>query len=368
MHTFTIFTDQTEFHQQRAMTIGSSDIPVLAGLYVRNGKTPLLLWQEKTGRAEPFQGNELTWWGHQHEISIAYRWVLDTYGEETAERFRIGKIRGDNVISIDLEGADIGRIYSNTHFVHPDYPWATAHPDVLTETPSGGHIQEIKSTGFFPSLRSEDNIRGYDRHDNGLGGVPLAVYLQVQWQLFCAGITSGNGTAGVSVLANTSDYASYGPGTADPRTQEKILALAERFQWCLKNDKPPQPMTWDDVCKLWPVADDNAAMYPIDYPLDDNHTLADMLAERETIDKRVKADAKRIDEIKTAVGILMGDNRVLQTPDGYTIATRSDQTRESISVSSLTDWDPDLVQRLREQEVIKQTSFSKLNFRKLRSE
>jgi hypothetical protein len=369
MNDFTIFSNESEFHDQRSGTIGSSDIPVLAGLYVKAGKTPLSLWEEKTGRAEGFSGNEATWWGHQHEINIAYRWIYDVYGPEAADRFRIAKIRGDGVVSLDYEGGDVARVYNNTHFVHPDYLWATAHPDVLVIDEIGGHIQEIKSTGFFPSIRSEDHVRGYDRHDKGLGGVPLAVYLQVQWQLFCAGITPDEGTAGVSVLANTSEYATYGPGTADPRTQEKILALAERFIWHVKNDTPPKPMTWDDVCKIWPVSEDTALTIPLEEILEARDggsvlTLADMLSEREKIDKRSKEDKARLDEIKNAIGILMGENRVMQTPDGQTIATRADQSRESVSVSDLKKHDPELVERLSNEGVIKSSSFSVLRFKK----
>jgi hypothetical protein len=134
-------------------------------------------------------------------------------------------------------------------------------------------------------------------------------------------------------------------------------------------------MTWEDVQRLWPIAEDSAAVYPLDFRFETEEletgalgeaTLADLLAEREKVAARKKADAERLDEIRNAVGMLMGENRVLQTPEGQVIATRSDQTRESLSVSALGDHDPDLVERLREAGVIKETSFSKINFRKIK--
>jgi hypothetical protein len=376
MHDFTTFQTQDEFHEHRRATIGSSDIPVLAGLFLRNGKTPYSLWEEKTGRREGFAGNEATWWGHVHEEAVLYRWVLDTYGEDAAYEFRQGRIsNAQQVKRYDLTtGAALHDLWSYTQFQHPDYPWATCHPDLLDLT-SHPHIQEAKSTGFFASVRSEDHIKGYDRADSFLGGVPLSVYLQVQWQLFVAGITPEEGTAGVSALIDTSDYRAYGPDTADPRTQEKLLALAERFWWHVQADTPPKPMTWEDVQRLWPIAEDSAAVYPLDFRFETEEletgalgeaTLADLLAEREKVAARKKADAERLDEIRNAVGMLMGENRVLQTPEGQVIATRSDQTRESLSVSALGDHDPDLVERLREAGVIKETSFSKINFRKIK--
>jgi len=39
-----------DFHASRATGVGSSDIPILAGLSKRYGSTTLTLWQEKTGQ------------------------------------------------------------------------------------------------------------------------------------------------------------------------------------------------------------------------------------------------------------------------------------------------------------------------------
>ena len=59
-----------DFHKERKGKLGSSDIPTLAGLNLKYGKSTFTLWQEKLGLIEGFTGNEATYWGHRHEINI----------------------------------------------------------------------------------------------------------------------------------------------------------------------------------------------------------------------------------------------------------------------------------------------------------
>lgn len=350
MNDIRVFTDEEDFRASRARSLGSSDIPVLTGLTVKYGRTPLLLWQEKTGRRDPFAGNERTWWGHMHEQSILYRYIMDHYSEGLADRYLIGKIQGQSTDSL----------LSNTEARHPEYPYMVSHADLLIAETE--HIQEAKSAGFFGARRSDDSDYGYNPDDDTLNGVPLSVYLQVQHQMLCYGAHS----AGVSLLADTAEYAEFGPGQPDVTTQEKILALAERFWWHVEHDEPPKPETWQDVISIWPTAQDTAATYPLEYQLDDRHTLLDMLRERERLAARQKADKARLNEIKNAVGILVNENRVLQTPEGYTLATTYTTERENISTKQLREYYPDFYARLVADGIITTSESRQLKFRTLK--
>ena len=363
MNDMQTFASREAFHASRARSIGSSDVPVLAGLTARYGSTPLSLWREKTGRGEPFAGNERTWWGTELESTILYRYVLDEHGAAAADDYRIDRARG----------AKNGTLVSEAQFRAPEYPWAVAHPDLVDLTDNDApRIQEAKSTGMMAAMRRDDDDYGYGRDDRSLGGIPLSVYLQIQWQMLCAGID----TAGVSVLIDTSDYRAYGPGGAHKPTQERLLALAERFWWHVEHDTPPAPATWGDVVTLWPTTRDAFAVVSLDQEYQVGHDdgtpvmvrLVELFRERERLTARQKQDKRRLDDIQRAVGLLIGDNAKLQTDDGRVLASRYETKRETTSVKRLDEHDPELGQRLRDAGVITEHTITQLRIRTLKED
>lgn len=304
-----------DFHGSRRKGVGASDIPTLAGLTERYGSTPLSLWRVKTGRDAPWSGNEATWWGHVHEQAVLYRWVRDHFDQDTAERFRLASLRGRST----------GPLKVLTECRHPQYRFALAHADLLVE--DAPHIVEAKSHGLRAAERGEDPDFGYSPDDLTANGLPAAVFLQVQWQMFVYDVPDET----VAPLINTSDFREYGPIRPDRKVQESSLALAERFWWHVENDKPPQPVTWADICSLFPVPRQTTAMVAGDQEL-----LARKLVERKRrlakLEAKIKAEQG---DVRNALGMLIGENAVLTTAEGEVLARSYGKSRETVDIAAL---------------------------------
>lgn len=357
------FNSREEFHSQRVKTIGSSDIPILAGLKLQYGSTPYDLWEVKTGRKPGFAGNEYTWWGTILEDNVLRKFVSNKFGSDIyGKEFALSRMNGENEFTITGESFDVMTLLSNTVGRNDEHPYAIAHADLWI--PSENRIQEAKTARLFSAKRTDDLDKGYSPDDFTINGIPLDVYLQTQWQMFCYGADSQM-VAGVSVLIDTSDYREYGLGKIDQKTIDKLVALADKFNWHVVNDKPPAPMTWDDVNKMFPQIQEQASVISFDYVISENNqiTLRDMLFEREKLDKESKKITKKIDDIKNAIGLLIGENKILQSPDGYIIASQTDVTTER--VAGIKDMEDEIIELLRKKDLIKESKYRKLTFKRL---
>jgi len=386
-----------DFHKTRATGVGSSDIATLAGYTQHYGRTTRMLWEEKTGRAEPFHGNRFTHWGNLLEGLVLREWISRRYGRDLADKFYRAYLRN----------RDHRQFKVKTEARHPEYPFALSHVDLLVHgelpltcphcgssdlyaagitiecsngcgkeiTVPDGWITEAKSHSFFGALRSDDLDAGYDPKDRSQNGIPAGEFLQIQWQEFCYDLPS----ATLSTLIDTSDYREYGPVKADPRVQEKCLALAERFWWHVEKDTPPKPENWDDIASLWPRPQEKVSMYGLDTVLtervfldrDGNEvtvegTLLDMLTEREKLAAGQKKAKKRLEEIKVAAGILMGENRYLVASDGTPLVTRVQTERDDVATAKVRDESPELWQQLKDGGFVTQSTTDYPRFRKVK--
>ena len=328
-----------DFHAERARGVGSSDIPTLAGLNLQyeNG-TPYMLWRQKKGIDPPSAGGERADWGHRLEPLILARWVEKHYGKEAADEYLAAKIRGRSS----------GPFKTETMCCHPEYPWAMSHADLLIDSPKSvsvkcsncgsmdeypsgftgectnrcgqeikteeAYIVEAKSSGFFSAKRDEENPdAGFSKTDFTANGIPARVFLQVQWQLFTYGVR----IAFVAVLIDTGEWREYGPIIAYPRVQEKCLALGQRFQNLVDTNTPPQPEDWADVATMWPKPIEQTAVIGGDEEL----RVREMIGRYHAAGEREKSAKAEREDIKNAIGILMGENAYLRSPEGTQFAS-----------------------------------------------
>ena len=340
-----------DFHAERAQGIGSSDIPTLAGLTLKYGRTPYMLWRRKMGMDPPDPAGERADWGHRLEPLILARWVEKHYGRDVADEYLAYKIRGKSC----------GQYKTNTACKHPKWPWALSHVDLLVDGDDEPAIIEAKSAGFFGAKRDEeDPDKGYSRSDFSQNGLPAAVFLQVQWQLLTYDVRIG----WVVVLIDTGEWREYGPIIADPRIQEKCLALGQRLWDLVLSKTPPKPEDWTDVATMWPVPVDKTAMIGGD----------DELRARDMIDRYWKAsgrlkeaEAER-DDIKNALGILIGENSVLTTPEGVKLATSWVQNNPaSVSLSDIKEKEPELYAKLDQGGYIRRSERRELRPAKIKA-
>ena len=150
----------------------------------------------------------------------------------------------------------------------------------------------------------------------------------------------------VVALIDTGDYREYGPIKADPRIQEKCLALAERFWQCIESGQPPKPETWDDVSLMWPQPQDLTAMLGGEEEM----RARAMVEEYHKIKARMKDDDARASEIVNALGIYMGENKTLNTAEGVKLA--SSWFIESPTVTSRSQMDKEAIKVIEEHTIL----------------
>ncbi len=317
-----------DFHGSRAKGVGSSDIPVLARLHLRYGSTPYQLWRVKTGRDAPWTGNQATWWGTQLEGLVLKQWVGDAYDPDKAQAFYRNYLRRRNT----------GELKVYTEARHPQYKFALAHADLIVED-GEGLITEAKTHSFFAAKRADDPDFGYSEPaGDPKNEIPATAFLQVQWQMFCYGIKQ----ATVAALINTNDYREYGPIIADARAQEKLLTLAQKFWGFVENDLEPKPETWGDVQKMFPQATQTTAMVSGEYEL----TVLEMKERKAKLDQRIKKAKAELEDLKNAVGLMIGENSVLASAEGEPLAKSYTKGRDNIALAKVKKEEPALYTQL----------------------
>lgn len=359
-----------DFHGERQNAIGSSDVSTIAGLNVKYGQTPIKLWEEKKGISEQFQGNEATYWGHRHELNILHRYIKNLTNEEIADKWLVKRLTGKNKFK-----ADGYEFYSNTKAEYEGF-WKIkniAHADLFVKMPENKyHIQEAKSLRLYSSKRDENNEYGYSSSDTSLNGLPLSVYLQTQFQLLvyrkCYGIQTKDISLGVSCLIDTSDYREYTNKKEwyDEVTIESINEMVNRFKSYITENIPPQPLTWEDVQRLYPKTIQNAVVLPKSYSIKNDISLENMLNRREHLQKQSSEIEKELDEIQNAIGILMGENSRIQTPEGDILVTCSESERKSISLKTLEENEPEIYRQVVEKNLVNVSKFKRLYYRKVK--
>jgi predicted phage-related endonuclease len=340
-----------DFHGARALGVGSSDIPTLAGFAKQYGQTPYTLWRQKVGMDGPTEAGPRAEWGHRLEPLVLSAYIERHYGQAQALAYLAAAIRGRSC----------GPYKTLTEAIHPERRYVLAHADLVIDD-EAAQIIEAKTSGYYAGKRREgEAFLGYDPDDLTAQGIPDPVYLQVQWQLYAYDVRE----AWVAVLIDTGDYREYGPIIADPRTQEKCLTLATRLWECVEANKPPKPETWSDVATMWPLPDEKTAMVGGETEMqarqwcDEYHRLGE--TERRVKDRRT--------ELKNALGILIGENSVLATAEGVKLASSWIQSNpRQVDLKKLETEMPDIFSRLVEAEIITQTQRRELRPAKIKGD
>lgn len=318
--------------------IGASNQPTLFGLTKQYGQTTLTLWEELTGKRESFKGNTLTAMGHWQEDGILARYVKD-YTDLDYREFWASRL---------LDDTHYHGLYSFTEARREDYPFCLAHADLLDlRDPDNPILIQAKNTGFFAASRKEDKNKGYDKEDKSQNGIPLSVYLQEQWEMYCYDVK----TAYVAVLIGGNDWQLYGPIRYDKKIVEKELTLAKRLWEHVENDTPPKPETWPDVCSLFPEFSEATATTIGGKDYEDVLTMQEELKD---IHRQQKKLEERENDIINATGLLIGGNEILRGVDGTELAKVSERPgKEYCSLKNLKEYNSELYNELKEKEIIK---------------
>jgi len=300
MNQYTFY--QSDVRRKNELIIGSSDIPII--IKTRNSrikKSAYELWEEKTGRVEPFQGNDFTTWGHELEPLLISAFIRQKYNAKIAYKFKVDYI-------LHQEWRDPEKynpptfFHSFTECKHPQFQWAIAHGDCIYHNRKDDTaILEAKTGGYYSRVKRED-FEGFDLDDHSSTGVPPDILLQVQWQMLVYDIDFTY----VLFLIDDNKFHIY-EVPAIKKWFPLMLEKASRFLWHCQKDKPPQPEKYNDVKKLFPEIFDRAI-----YVIGEKAIITEQMKdEKKKLQSKIKKYQKRIDDINDAAGLLMSDSKYL---------------------------------------------------------
>jgi len=195
-------TERQHWLQQRQTGIGGSDAAVVLGL--SQWKTPLQLWQEKTGQTALSDiDSPAMHWGRTLEGVIRTHYEKET-----------------------------GTIVSQPEMLrHPQHEWMIANVDGFTNQ---GKILEIKTAR---------TANGWG--DIGTAEIPDAYALQVQHYM----AVMESPAADVAVLIGGSDFRIY-TVAADTELQKCLIEAESAFWEMVKNKEPPEPRSFAEIQAL----------------------------------------------------------------------------------------------------------------------
>lgn len=288
-----------EQQEERKSGLGGSDAMAYCGKDPR--KTPLELWQEKTGRApaapvEERVPNTRAGWGSRLEPI-----VRDWFAEEIGRRIHTSQC-----------------LYRST-----EYPFLIGHPDGITETPMEG--VEIKTADKF--MAAEFGEAETDQ-------VPIRYVLQCTHYMIVTRLRRFR----LAVLIGGNEPRPYVIDYND-ELAKKMIERATAFWHLVETDTPPDPVTLADTALRWPQSHGRTVFASPEMTL----AVTELKKMRDDIEElTTKANA-----IEVSVKAFMGDAGALTDPHHHLLATWRTQSQNRFNVAAFTVAYPDLAAQYR---------------------
>lgn len=213
-----------EWHQQRAMGIGGSEVSTICGL--NRWESAFTLWAKKTARISgELKQSEPMYWGSALESVI-----IAEFGKRNPQ--------------LEIE--------TNPGTWHGQNIWEIANPDAVFKDENGEFgIVEVKTAAYADDWNlPAEGVRGT------ANDVPRYYLTQVQWYLRIMGFKR----AVVVALFSGNKYREFDV-PADEFQQAADFALVEQFWQNVQEDKQPDwdgsTSTYDSVRALHPDIDDS---------------------------------------------------------------------------------------------------------------
>jgi predicted phage-related endonuclease len=160
-------------------------------------------------------------------------------------------------------------------------------------------------------------------------------------------------------MIDTGVHRLYGPIKAHKKTQEKILAISEKFWWHVENDKPPKPNTWQDITSLFPNLDKESKTVIAG---EDEEKVKQMKEESKKINKKIKELEERKNDIKNAIGLLLGENAILESATGESLAKAFNVKREYVDLKEMKKSFPQRYKNLHKADLINESISRQLRY------
>lgn len=298
----------SDFHADRLTGLGGSDLGAVLGL--NPYRTPFQVWQEKTGRAEPFVGNLQTRFG-----TFAEQFVADEYSAITGNRVQ----------------------KFNSMLRHPDAP-LIGHVDRLVIPPGkqrAAHRLEIRTDRGLECKTAHALAASRNGGWGELGTDQVPEHYLIQCAAYMA--LTGCSYWDLAVLFGNSDFRVFHLA----RDFELEAALVEEASRWWRNhvlaDTPPDPSTESEARKRWVSHRPGATVELDESAAEDLRELAQLKAEMRAMEKQEAAIRDRlIPRIGDAESVIYA-GRTLATFKANKSSQRTDW--KALADSLLSDFD-----------------------------
>lgn len=237
-------------HEARAQGIGGSDAGAACG--ISRWKTPVQLWQEKTGQVEPenLDDKEFVQWGSLLEDVIADEW----------SRRHGRKVRRVNTTRVDKE-----------------LPFMLGNID-----------RDIVGIREGLECKNSSAWMADEWGEDGTDEVPLFYLIQGAHYMRVFDYEAWN----FAVLLGGNELRSYRI-LRDEEVESGMIELESYFWECVTDNKPPEAIEYDDLARINPQSEGYIEA-------------TDYIAQRVSLLGRVKARSKRLEKIENRLKIQVG--------------------------------------------------------------
>ena len=283
--------------------IGGSDAGVILGL--NKWKSPITLWAEKTGRAEPedLSGNEAVYWGTKQEPLVAERFYEET-GKKVKRR---GTLRSR------------------------PYPWMLANVDRWVVGEKAG--LEIKTTNAFSAA-------AWDGDE-----IPDSYYAQCLHYMAVTGAEKWY----IAVLIGGQDFRWKKIERID-RDIDLLIEKESKFWELVKSDTMPAPIdssesTARTLSKMYSGGGD-----PVELP----KFAEDIIARYDALTAKKKQFDTAIQGCKNELmGLMQNAETATATVNGRKITWKTGKPRETVSLTDIKKKDPASYEALKAAGLVK---------------
>ncbi len=285
--------DSNEWHMQRALHLGASDVAGVLGL--SDWATPLSIYMQKKGSRSEIPG-DLAYFGHKLEPVIA-QWITDFHPE-------------------------LGEVFDGFSARSREWSWLAATLD--RHTVDGGQVipVELKTSSAFSREKWAD-------------GVPFVYQVQVQAQIAVVGAPYG----WVAVLHGGNEPELHRVERDEEFITEHLIPKTRQFWYDhVLAEVAPEPSTLAEVAEVYPS--ESRAIVGSDLVIEAAEQRAVLLSD-------MAALKEQADAFTLAIAQYMGTADTLTRADGSPVLTyRTQAGRRSVSVSALEKKYPDVAAEL----------------------
>lgn len=304
----------SDFHAERRTGLGGSDLGAILGL--NPYRTPFQVWQEKTGRAEPFEGNLQTRFG-----TYAEAFVAEEYSARTGRR--VQRYTG---MLCHQEAPLIGHV---DRLVIPDGAKVAAHRSEI-RTDLGLECKTAHALAVS---------RGGEWGEDGTDQVPSSYLIQSAAYMALTGCSRWD----LACLFGNSDFRIYHL-SRDLELEAMLLEEASRW-WRdhIETDTPPDPSSEAEARQRWQSHQPGKV-------LDVDAGTADLLRQYAALKAREKALEDEIKAIRDRLIPALADADAVAF-GGVTLATyRANKAGEKTDwqaafTDATRDVEPDVIER-----------------------